>query len=187
MYRLTVLLLLTAITIPALAAKRVTVSQLEQTLTAAQGKSDAEVAQQISDLELTERLSADKLSQLKAALPGKQASENLRILADRSAFLAPPASDIPAIPAPDIAEQRRIMSLAVAYVTRTIPQLPNFFATRETTHFEDTPLLQKSFGSTPYQPLHFVRASSVTVLYRNGREEVDAGTEPKDRRRSDVG
>ena len=114
MYRLTVLLLLTAITIPALAAKRVTVSQLEQTLTAAQGKSDAEVAQQISDLELTERLSADKLSQLKAALPGKQASENLRILADRSAFLAPPASDIPAIPAPDIAEQRRIMGLAVA-------------------------------------------------------------------------
>ena len=71
------------------------------------------------------------------------------------------------------------MSLAVAYVTRTIPQLPNFFATRETTHFEDTPLLQKSFGSTPYQPLHFVRASSVTVLYRNGREEVDAGPSKK--------
>ena len=179
MGRLTVLFLLVAVTIPALASKHVTVSQLEQILTATQGKPDAEVAQQISDLELTERLSADRFSQFKAAMPGKKAAENLQILSDRSAFLAPPASDIPAIPAPDFAEQRRIMSLAVAYVTRTIPQLPNFFATRETTHFEDTPLLQKTFGSTPYQPLHFVRASSVTVLFRNGREEVDAGPSKK--------
>jgi len=175
MRRLAVLILLAGMTLPAFAAKRVTVAQLEQVLAAARGKPDAEVAQQISDLELTERLSAEKLSQFKDGLPGDKAYQNLVILADRSAFLGPPASDIPAMPAPDFAEQRRIMSLAVGYITRTIPQLPNFFATRTTKHFEDTPLLQRATDSVAYQPLHFVRSSSETVLYRDGRETVDAG------------
>ena len=71
------------------------------------------------------------------------------------------------------------MGLAVGYVTRTIPQLPNFFATRETKYFEDTPLVQRSTDSVAYQPLHFVRASSETVLYRNGLETVDAGPAKK--------
>jgi hypothetical protein len=169
-----VLILLAGMTLPALAAKRITVAQLEQQLTSSRGRTDAEVAQQISDLEVTERLSAEKLSQLKAGLPGERADQSLLILADKSAFLDPPASEIPATPAPDFAEQRKIMGLAISYVTRTIPQLPNFFATRETKYFEDTPLVQRSTDSIPYQPLHFVRDSSETVLYRNGRETVDA-------------
>jgi VWFA-related protein len=169
------LLLLAAISPAALASRRVTVSQLEKILTEDTGKSDAEVGQQISDLELTERLSADRFSKLKETLPGEKSGESLQILANRSAFLDLPAADIPSTPPPGFAEQRRIMSLAVGYVTRTIPQLPNFFATRETTHFEDTPLLQSATSSVPYKPLHFVRASSATVLYRNGREEVDTG------------
>ena len=175
MRRSAVLILLAGITLPAFAAKRVTVEQLEQVLAAARGKPDAEVAQQISDLELTERLSAEKLSQFKDGLPGDKAYQNLLILANRSAFLDLPASDIPAMPAPDLAEQRRIMSLAVGYITRTIPQLPDFFATRTTKHFEDTPLLQRATDSVAYQPLHFVGSSSETVLYRDGRETVDAG------------
>ena len=131
MRRLAVLILVAGMTLPALASKRITVAQLEQVLTTARGKPDAEVAQQISDLELTERLSAEKISQLKAALPGQKAYQNLLILADESAFLDPPASETPAMPAPDFAEQRRIMSLAIGYVTQAIPQLPNFFATRQ--------------------------------------------------------
>jgi VWFA-related protein len=175
MRKLAVLLLLVTMTRTAWASKRVTVSQLEDILSAAAGKPDAEVALQISDLDLTERLSANKLSQLKAALPGDRARQNLVILADKSAFLAPPASDIPAMPIPGFAEQRRVMGLAVAYVGRTLPQLPNFFATRQTTYFEDTPLLQRATDSVAYQPLHFVRTSRETVLYRDGRETVDAG------------
>ncbi len=62
------------------------------------------------------------------------------------------------------------MGLAANYVTKTIPQLPNFFATRATTRFEDTPLVQKPGGFIPYEPLHQVGTSSVTVLYRDGRE-----------------
>ncbi len=175
MHRLAVLILLTGNTLPAFAAKRVTVEQLEQVLAAARGKPDAAVAQQISDLELTERLSADTLSQFKGGLPGDKSCQNLVILSDKSAFLDPPASDLPAMPTPDFAEQRKIMNLAVGYITRTIPQLPNFFATRTTKHFEDTPLLQRATDSVAYQPLHFVRSSSETVLYRGGRETVDAG------------
>ncbi len=174
MRKLAVLLVLVTIARTAWASKHVTVSQLEEILSAP-GKSDAEVAQQISDLDLTERLSANKLSQLKVALPGDRARQNLVILANKSAFLDPPASDIPAIRNPDFAEQRRIMGLAVSYIHRTIPLLPNFFATRETTFFEDTPLLQRATDSIAYQPLHFVRASTETVLYRDGRETVDAG------------
>ncbi len=63
------------------------------------------------------------------------------------------------------------MSLVADYVTKTIPQLPNFFATRTTTRFEDTPLLQRPGEFfTPYEPLHEVGISSATVLYRDGRE-----------------
>ena len=77
MRKLTVLLLLVAMTRPALASKRVTVSQLQEIVAATAGKPDAEVAQQISDLELTERLSTEKLSQLKVVLSSDKASQNL--------------------------------------------------------------------------------------------------------------
>ena len=66
------------------------------------------------------------------------------------------------------------MGLVANYVTKTIPQLPNFLATRATTRFEDTPLLQKPGGFIPYEPLHQVGTSSATVLYRDGREFEDA-------------
>jgi VWFA-related protein len=66
------------------------------------------------------------------------------------------------------------MGLVANYVTKTIPQLPNFLATRATTRFEDTPLLQRPGGFIPYEPLHQVGTSSATVLYRDGREFEDA-------------
>jgi VWFA-related protein len=176
MRKLAVLLLLAGLTLPAFAAKRVTVGQLEQALTAAQGKPDAEVARQLSDMELTERLSSAKLSSWKAALPGEKAQQALLALADQSAFLDPPAAEIPSTPAPDLAAQRQMLALTVNYVGKTIPQLPNFLATRVIASFEDTPLLQNTdLSTTPYQPLHSVGNSSATVLYRNDREVVDTG------------
>ena len=57
MRRLPILLLsLAGIAVPAVAARNITVEQLEQVLAAAHGKADAKVAQQLSGLELTERL-----------------------------------------------------------------------------------------------------------------------------------
>jgi VWFA-related protein len=175
MRKLSVFLLLAGAAMPALAAKTVTVEQLEQVLAAAHGKSDAKVAQQLSGLELTERLSAVRLSRWEADLPGPESRQSLVLLADLSAFLDPPAAEIPAAATPDFAAQRRIVALTVDYASRTIHQLPNFFATRDTVRFEDSPQGFRADTSViPYQPLHTVGRSTDTVLYRDGNEVVDS-------------
>ena len=175
MRKLSVFLLLAGAAMPALAAKTVTVEQLEQVLAAAHGKSDAKVAQQLSGLELTERLSAVRLSRWEADLPGPESRQSLVLLADLSAFLDPPAAEIPATATPDFAAQRRIVALTVDYASRTIHQLPNFFATRDTVRFEDSPQGFRADTSViAYQPLHTVGRSTDTVLYREGNEVVDS-------------
>jgi VWFA-related protein len=158
------------------ASKAITVAELEQKLAVDRGKPDADLAQQLSEFELTERLSATTLSRLNSSSPGTKTSEELRILADQSAFLSLPATEIPAIPPPDPATQRKMMAQVVDYVSRTIHQLPNFYATRATTHFEETPEVQTAWDTIPFRPLHKTSAFDVTVLYRDGQEVVDAGT-----------
>src|ERR1035437_1470930 len=111
MRRLVVLLLLAGFVLQAWASKRVSVAQLEQTLSAAHGSPDAAVAQQLSGLELTERLSPARFARLKADLPGEKAREALTLLADSSAFLDLPVAEIPATPTPDPAAQRQMMAL----------------------------------------------------------------------------
>jgi VWFA-related protein len=167
------------------AAKRVTVEQLERLLTADHGKQDAKVAQQLANLELSERLSAAKLTRWEADLPGPGSRQALVALADASAFLNPPAPEMPTTAPPDAAAQRQIVALAVNYAGKTISKLPDFFATRDTIRFEDTPPRQMDTGSlsdvgsvsgtfTPYQPLHPVARASDVVFYRDGKEVVDS-------------
>lgn len=161
--------------LPALASSSISVAELEQKLATNRGRPDVEVAQQLSDLELTERLSTATLARLESNSPGLKTSQELKILADQSAFLLPPAAEIPQTTAPDLAAQRKMMGQVVNYVSKTIHQLPNFYATRVTTHFEETPQVQKGVRSIPYQPLHETNTFDVTVLYRDGQEVVDAG------------
>lgn len=176
MRMLLIVLLLTTIAPRALPAKRITVDQLEQVLAATHGKSDVKVAQQLSDLELTERLSAARLARDELELSGPESRRSLAVLADLSAFLDLPASEIPTTAAPDLAEQREVMAQAVSYAEKTISELPNFFATRDTTYFEDVPQSSRTDASlVPYQPLHAVGRSTETVLYRDGHEVVDRG------------
>ncbi len=164
---------LLASALPALASKPITVAQLQQRLADTQAKPDAEIARQLSDLELTERLSATTLARLQAASPGPKTSQQLTLLADTSAFLPLPAAEIPPLPTPTLDAQRKLIALLVNYLTRTLPQLPNFFATRQTTHFEESPLIQTGTYSFPYEPLHQTSAFNVTVLYQKGREVVE--------------
>ncbi len=161
-------------TLPALAARSITTDQLELLLTSIHGKTDTEVARQITDLRLTERVSSVRLVEMQKQMPGDRSKQALLALVDESAFLNPPASEMPAKAAPDLSEQRRIMALTVAYVGKTIPQLPNFLATRQTTRFQDSPLRQ-GVEDAPFTPLHAAGNSNVTVLYRDGREVVDTG------------
>jgi hypothetical protein len=60
------------------------------------------------------------------------------VIADESAFLAPPLSEIPADSPPDPAAQQRILATAADYLSKTIAKLPNFFATRRTVRFGET-------------------------------------------------
>jgi len=175
--KLGVLLLLVAPALPAVASKRITVEQLQEALAAALSKPDADVAEQLSELELTERLSHINLAQLRAKMPGEKAQQALTAVADRAEFLNPPPTEIPAIPPPTSSEQRQMMSLVVTYVTRSVHQLPNFFATRETTRFEDRPQVTYS-----YLPLHYVGSSARSVVYREGQEilETAQGKPPKE-------
>jgi VWFA-related protein len=170
MRKLCLLLLFALVAWPALAARQVTVQELEQLVTSLQGKPEAEQAYRIADLELTERLSPVRLANLMSLVPYEKSRKALQSLADRSGFQLPPATELPQKPAPDLAEQKRIMGLAVAYVAKAVPQLPNFFATRSTTRFEDTPLQNNAMGFVAYEPLHSVGSYRVTSLYRDGRE-----------------
>ena len=164
---------------PAFAAKKVTVEQLQQAVTALHAKPDVEAARAIAEMELTERLNPADADRLAAGLQGEETRRAVAAVADASAFLDPPPTEIPAKPVPDVAAQRQMLALTVAYVGKTIPQLPNFFATRGTTQYEDTPQIQKDDFFIPYQPLHRVAASNVTMLYRDGQEAIDTGSNKK--------
>jgi VWFA-related protein len=176
MRRCVLLVCLAAMVSPALAARRVTVEQLQQVLSAIHSKPDAQIALQLSDLQLTERLSTGKLLQLEGNLSGPQARQALTALADLSAFLSLPPAELPATPAPGVAEQRRILALTVNYVSKTFHQLPNFSATRITTSFQDLPEGYEKGGTVflPPQPLAKVGTASATVFYRDGAEVVNA-------------
>jgi hypothetical protein len=161
----------------AAAAEKVSVNQLEQSLSLVHGKSDAELAQALSSLELTERMSAVRLAHLEADLPGDKAREALVILADQSAFLPPPDDEIVADATPDAATTRQMLVKIVNYVNTTNRQLPNLMAVRETTGFEDRPKEDRLDAtgtlSVSYLPIHFVAKSNVVVTYRDRKEVVD--------------
>ena len=156
------------------AGKPVTVAELEQTLKEVRSRTDGEAAKEISQLALTERLSSAKLAAWLGTFNGEKARSALTEVADASLYLNLPDADIPAGAAPDHDEQRRIISLALDYLSQTIPKLPNFYATRTTIRYEDTKDDPKHPGSAILtgEPLHRAGSSSVVVLYRNGRETV---------------
>ncbi|MFZ0747429.1 MAG: VWA domain-containing protein [Terracidiphilus sp.] len=175
MRKLELLLLVAGIALPAYAVKRVTVEQLAQVMASAHGKPDAKVARELSILELTERFSAARLSRWEPYLPGPESRRSLVLLADMSAFLDPPASEIPAAVTPDLSTQRHIMAMAVDYAVKAVHQLPNFIAVQNTIHFEDGPAGQTANASfTPYQPLHAIDRTTATVLYRDGQEVLES-------------
>jgi hypothetical protein len=174
MRKLTLLLLLAGLVLPALADGRVTVAELEQAVAAAHGKRDQEVAQRLGEMELAERLSTPRLERLKARLPGEKARLALLALADASAFLDLPAADIPATAPPDRAAQDALLAKTVDYVEKTISRLPDVFATRETIYFANGPVkASRSYDDSFQDPtLHVVDKSSATVRFIAGKEEV---------------
>jgi hypothetical protein len=187
-------LLAAAAAFPAQQSRTVSLAELDQLLASDRGKSDRKVAGQIADLELSERAGPVKLVQWQAEFTGTHTREALTALADASAFLAPPAAAISANPPPDLDTQRTILSKASDYSAKTLRTLPDFSASRETVHFEDTPeqlIEQQSPGTQSFtqrglragnpgpterfaaaaaMPIHFTGRSSTVVTYRDGYE-----------------
>ena len=128
---------------PVCAARTVTVDQLRQIVTDAHSASDTKLASDLSSVEPTERVSAATLAHLEADVRGPRSREALIELADSSAFLALPAAEVLDQPPPDAADLRKIIDNAIQYLGKTIPNLPNFLATRDTLHFEDSPWQQE--------------------------------------------
>lgn len=171
-------LLLLASSLPAFAAKPVTPDMVDELLKYAQGKSDAKVADQLFDLELTKRASSVRLARWQAELPGPKSRQALVALADASVFLRLPQEEIPAAPAPERAAQDSLLALTRKYVTESIPKLPNFFATRDTTFFSNRPELIDSVTLVhpQFQEMHLVGISNDKVYFREGKEVVVAVT-----------
>jgi hypothetical protein len=165
--------MLAATAMPAFGAKSLSLEQFDQLLIAERGKSDSKVTRQIAKVELTERATAAQLARWETEFPG--ARNALIALADSSQFL--PLSPVGMLrdPSPSLDTQKRMLSMAIDYVGKVMLKLPDFFATRETLHFESTQI------SIEGPPLHFAGRSSLVVTYRDGRETqvAPSGSSPK--------
>jgi VWFA-related protein len=177
--RFVLLALLASFASTAEAAKRVTVAQLQQALTTAHDahKSDAEVAHEIGGFELSERLSEASLNKLVASLDG-QATLALQLLADQSAFLDPPANEVPSTAAPDDAAQQHMIAAGRKYVAQTLLQLPNLFATQTTNRYDDGAYEAKKGGWPVRAGLHLVNTSSQdsSIFNERGNSSTNASS-----------
>src|SRR5579871_1387325 len=111
----------------AVAAHRITVDQLKQTIEGERtaNKSDDALAKELSTFELTEQLTPQTLSRMHDELKTyPKTTQSLGLLADLSAFLPPPPPEIPDSPAPDIAAQKSMINEAIQYVVKSLRHLP---------------------------------------------------------------
>jgi VWFA-related protein len=199
------LLLLWGMAMPAMAAKTLSIEQMEQLLFKLHGKPDGKVAGELDEVQLTERVSLARLTRWEAEFPGSKTRAQLMKLADMSAFLNPPGSDVIPDPPPDTETEERMLEIAVEYVKSTISRLPNFYATRETTHFENILSQHTNYAmggevgmgkalngvaiqaagvavDTQFRSLHDTGEFSTTITFRDGHEvlEEDTGKRKKE-------
>jgi len=157
------------------AREKIAVDRLPQVLETLRTLSDSEAAKRLSGMELTARLSSANPAELRSLVHGKKANEAFTVLANRSAFLPPPAAEIADAPAPAVQEQRRMLDRTIHYLQETLLRLPDLFATRTTVRYEE-PAQKKDQTwkiAAADQSLHPVATESVTVLVRNSKETTE--------------
>jgi hypothetical protein len=191
MKRFGCVLMLALIAIPAWAAKKITVGELTDMLKSMhkENKSDADVSAALKQVELTEELTRSVMNNLVEFVPGQLSTEQIYVLEARSAFLAPPPSDIPTTAAPDAAGQKAILDKANTYVSSTYSQLPAISATKTTLRFQDnveavapssgmhSSATDVSVGSSfvnPFQFVHYINSTEATITSEHGAEKLPA-------------
>jgi hypothetical protein len=149
MKRIVWVLVLMITTAPAWAAnKKITVQQLKDLLVSMQqyNKTDQDTANHLKEIELNEELTDSAASSLESYLPGPLSNEQIEILKRQSAFLAPPATDIPATPAPDAAAQQAMLAKAADFASKVYARNPHLSVTKTTLRFEDHVIITNSIG-----------------------------------------
>jgi len=170
---------------PIAGAERVTVEQLKQKLSAPLPPieqssvpvallQDARMATRLDNLQLTERLTPATMESITAQFKfGIKSKQSLQLLADRSALLEPPASELPDQLPPGADQQKQMLDATRTFVFKTLMRLPNFFATRTTYRFLGIPVELNQTGFPVYVGLHLRGSYSREVTYRNGKEVLD--------------
>lgn len=181
--------LLALAAMPAWCAKKITVAELKQTLSAMHQdkKGDADVANALKQVELSEELTRETMNSLVADVPGPLSTEQIYVLEARSATLPPPAADIPTAAAPDAAAQKAMLDKAADYVSKTYEQLPGLTATKTTIRFQDnveaaapssgihgsaTDVTTGSGFVSPYQFIHYINSTDSHVASDHGAEKM---------------
>ena len=178
-------------------AKILSIAQIELLLTSNQDKADGKVARQLADVELSERVSPARRSRWEKDFPGGKTREQLMRLADSAAFLNPPEEDVIRDPMPDTETQTKIFAMAVDFAKTTFSRLPNFYATRTTTHFDDVidverlttqgngamaPYRQVFVSTSDTRPLSVKGTYNMTVTFQQGseiHEKAGKGSKPE--------
>ena len=178
MRRLAILLLMAWISLPALAARKVSVAELERVLAKARGNSDRKLARELHGLELTEPMTGAELARLNATLPGAKSIQALRLVADLSAFLEPTVLPSNAASIPEMDAQLQMLTLSLEYVKSMRPRLPNFTAMRETRRFVEVKPVRPNGedAMVTYEPLHSAGDALESMYYRHGEEVADGPT-----------
>ena len=139
MHKLLATVILLFLTLPAIAATKVTVQQLDDRLNELyqQRKSDEATATKLKDLQLTEQLTTAEMNSFTRYAPGPLTTTQIRILAVDSSLLPPPPGDLPSDPTPDHPTQAAIMAKAVDYAAQQYAHLPKLVADKQTIRFQN--------------------------------------------------
>lgn len=169
------------VAVPPACAQRVSVEQLQQTLTTlkAARASDRAMAQTLRSLQLTERLTRPTLARMEAELKPRRATRlALELLSCSSSFLDAPAAEFPREPRPDAAAERSMLSAARSYVATTLQRMPNFLATRITRSFDNSSIEVHGRDTSPTD-LRLIGTASQGITYRYGRDTLLESTRRK--------
>lgn len=194
--RCVVLVLIALSVVPAWsAAKKITVAELKEMLATMHRdkKADAEVANALKQVQLTEQLTRPVMNSMVDNVPGQLSTEQIYVLEARSAFLPPPATDIPSTPAPDPAAQQALLAKTADYVSKVYDQLPALTVTKTTLRFQDNVeavgpssgmqggAKDVSVGSSfvnAFQFVHYINATDTTISTNHGAEQLPPDKTP---------
>lgn len=158
---------------PNLSLQRITVDQLGLILSQAGIRDSIDWEEKLTDIELTERLGLGNLASWTREFHAAGVQHALTRIADASSFLPPPPAEIPRQAAPKASEEEHMLALTRDYLEKSIPKLPNFYATRMTTRYEDTAQLNEDWTKVDYHPLRILETEKANVFFRAGDEVVE--------------